>query len=78
MTTSGDQHSPSRRERKPLPHCLTRLLQVSPVGPTVGSPSSSGSGHYVDVLAATWLELDRLAGLTDAMAQSARRTRPRR
>jgi hypothetical protein len=73
MLTPGHDENPSKRQRKPLPDCLTRLLQVGEAGPAAGrSPSSTGpnSGYtsYVSVLATTWLHLDRLAHLTGAMA----------
>jgi hypothetical protein len=67
-----DNEDPSRRERKPLPDCLTRLLHPS-VGHLSHSPAAPGSDRktYVRVLAATWVHLDRLAQLTDAIAERA-------
>lgn len=74
METSGDNASPSRRERKPLPDCLVRLLHTHRLDAPydAGRPVSSGPKTYLRVLAATWVDLDRLAQLTDLIARPKR------
>jgi hypothetical protein len=66
MSTSSDDKGTSRRERKPLPECLTRLLPPQSTEPRRPAAISS-SKMYMRVLAATWVQLDRLAQLADVM-----------
>ena len=68
MDTPGNSAHPPRRHHKPLPRCLTRLLE--PAGSdaghsgAVGVPLEKGVRSYARALAAVWLDLDRLAQLT--------------
>jgi len=73
MNSSANSASPSRREPKPLPECLTRLLGpqrldrgyiAQAAGPVLAGASKS---TYARVLASIWLDLDRLGRLTDQM-----------
>jgi hypothetical protein len=70
MSTSGDNGISARRERKPLPSCLTRLLRHQVAG--------SDHKSYVHVLAATWVQLDRLAELSGAVGAANSRYMRRR
>ena len=78
MKSSGNSESPSRRERAPLPDCLTRLLDpqrlnagyvAQAAGPV---PAGSNERTYVGVLASIWLDLDRLGHLADLMVNPKR------
>ena len=74
MKTPDDSASPSRREHNPLPDCLTRLLSSQGIdaGPVAHPvcPVLAGSNRrtYMRALATIFLDLDRLAQLTDLMA----------
>jgi hypothetical protein len=77
MESPGDNAYPSRRAHKPLPRCLTRLLEPARLDggyvadPAVQTSAENGMRSYPRVLAAIWLDLDRLAQLTP---QPSRRT----
>ena len=68
MDTPSNSAHPPRRHHKPLPRCLTRLLE--PSGSDAGHSAApavrpeTGVRSYARVLAAVWLDLDRLAQLT--------------
>ena len=68
MDTSGDSAHPSRRHHKSLPRCLTRLLEPAGIdagySAVPGARTENGARGYARVLAAVWLDLDRLAQLT--------------
>jgi hypothetical protein len=80
MSTSGDNESSAQHGRKPLPDCLTRLLRHQGVEVCSGRPAAATSNRkgYVHVLAATWVELDRLADLAGAPGDATSKLAPRR
>jgi hypothetical protein len=66
MSTPGDNESSERRERGALPDCLTSLLRHEGIAAChlgrLAAPAAPKT--YVHVLAAIWVQLDRLAELT--------------
>jgi hypothetical protein len=70
MSTFGDHGNSASRERKPLPDCVTRLLRYQDIeacdlarSTVPAAVGGSNRKSYANVLAATWVQLDRLAEL---------------
>jgi hypothetical protein len=79
MRPTDDSASPSRREPRPLPDCLTRLLHpqgldagyiIQPAGCARGGPKKKRT--YARALASIWLDLDRLDELINLMVNADR------